>query len=498
MNKIGIAILLLLVYACSSQPETRSELEEEVHENESSQLTLYSDELELFIEYDPLQKGKKSEFLVHLTELKTYKPVTSGSLVLKYEGKSITVKNPEKPGIYHLGLTPGTPGKLEIEFILERSEVKNTLTGLFEVHDLSDVAIDEQEAVDETHAEETGEIVFLKEQAWKSDFRVDEVIRQPFSSVIHVSGEILAMPGEKKSLVSAVSGILLFEGRNLVQGMEVRKGQHLFTLSSRDLIENNAQVKIAEYRARLDQSRSEFLRYRKLIENDAVSEKKFIESQTRYAEDSIRFYSISGNLDENGYRVYSPVSGYIHELNVSDGQFVDAGFKLLTISSNKVLLLRADIPQQYLDRLGDIEAANFRTAYSDRIYTTAELNAKLISRASSVAENDHYIPLFFEVGNDGSLLEGAYAEFYLIGKEKQNKVVVATEALLEEQGSFYTYVQKTGESFTKRSVVPGDSDGRKTEILSGLNPGERIVSRGVMLVKSASMVTGVSEHGHSH
>jgi len=36
------------------------------------------------------------------------------------------------------------------------------------------------------------------------------------------------------------------------------------------------------------------------------------------------------------------------------------------------------------------------------------------------------------------------------------------------------------------------------EILSGLVEGERIVTRGVMLVKVASMETGEIEHEHSH
>jgi len=59
-------------------------------------------------------------------------------------------------------------------------------------------------------------------------------------------------------------------------------------------------------------------------------------------------------------------------------------------------------------------------------------------------------------------------------------------------------VQITGESYTKRAVTPGKNDGKHIEIIQGLEQGERVVTRGIMLVKAASMVTGAAGHGHSH
>jgi multidrug efflux pump subunit AcrA (membrane-fusion protein) len=96
------------------------------------------------------------------------------------------------------------------------------------------------------------------------------------------------------------------------------------------------------------------------------------------------------------------------------------------------------------------------------------------------------------------LLEGAYAECYLIAQPRQESMVVPQTAILEEQGYYYLYVQVTGESYTKRAVRIGASDGLRTEIISGLEQGERVVTRGAMLLKSASMVTVEADHGHSH
>lgn len=115
-----------------------------------------------------------------------------------------------------------------------------------------------------------------------------------------------------------------------------------------------------------------------------------------------------------------------------------------------------------------------------------------------MAENDHYLPVIFKLENDGQLLEGAFAEVYLQAKERSAILAVPSTALAEEQGGTYLYIQLAGESYTKRFVTTGENDGLYVEITGGLNAGERVVTRGVMLVKAASMATGVVGDGHSH
>ena len=171
---------------------------------------------------------------------------------------------------------------------------------------------------------------------------------------------------------------------------------------------------------------------------------------------------------------------------------------MVIISSNQTLLIRADLPQQFYQQLKEIETANFQPAYSDQVYSIEEMNGRLLAACSSVAENNHFLPIMFEVENDGRLLEGAFAKVFLKTVEKNNCIALPVSALSEEQGEYYVYVQVTGESYSKRAVSPGENDGQYLEIISGLNQGERVVTRGVMLVKSASMVTGAAGHGHNH
>ena len=91
--------------------------------------------------------------------------------------------------------------------------------------------------------------------------------------------------------------------------------------------------------------------------------------------------------------------------------------------------------------------------------------------------------------------------FLLLVKTKTNAqaITVPKSALLEEQGNFFVLVQLTPESFEKREIKVGKSDGLKTEILSGVSSTDRIVTRGAVLVKLASVSNSIDPHaGHVH
>ena len=79
-----------------------------------------------------------------------------------------------------------------------------------------------------------------------------------------------------------------------------------------------------------------------------------------------------------------------------------------------------------------------------------------------------------------------------------NALAIPETALIEEQGVFYVYVQTAGESFQKREVKTGASDGKSIQILSGITAGERVVDKGAYQIKLATMSGTMPAHGHEH
>jgi multidrug efflux pump subunit AcrA (membrane-fusion protein) len=55
---------------------------------------------------------------------------------------------------------------------------------------------------------------------------------------------------------------------------------------------------------------------------------------------------------------------------------------------------------------------------------------------------------------DPDLIEGTFAEVYLIGKEIKDAIVVPNSALLEEYGKLYVFVENSDGDFIKRYITP--------------------------------------------
>ncbi len=502
MYKVIFIYFLIVFTACNNNPDKGSAepAGSHQHADDGLQYTLYSEQFEFLIEHPPLEAGVEAEFLVHLTELATQKPCSTGRVSILMDGVSVTSGDPGSPGIFSVPFTPKKEGAFHAEFIYKNGAISQEVEE--HVHVYKDhAAIHAPGTEDDGHShasEAIGEIEFLKERAWKSDFMVSQIFPAPFHAVISTSGEITAMPGEKKNLTASSQGIVRFANPHLVQGSAVRKGQVLFTLSSETLVEDNVKLRYEEARNRLEKSRSEYQRHSTLIKQEAISDRQFQKSRASYVEDSLRYYSLAANISDGGIRVIAPVSGTIHELLVSDGEYTEPGKLMATLSTNRTLMLRADLPQQYYGQLNQIQSAHFRPAYTDRVFTVEEMNGALLASGVSVAENNHYLPVIFQLENDGQLLEGAFAEVYLRAQKKGDVLAVPAIALAEEQGGHYVYVQVSGETYTKRIVTTGENDGLHVEITGGLHAGDRVVTRGVMLVKAASMATAVVGDGHSH
>jgi cobalt-zinc-cadmium efflux system membrane fusion protein len=493
MQKLVMVLwmLMVLIFGCGPEQDKIQQDDAHEHSDELIQITSFSDNIEFFIEYESLEAGHQSALLVHLTGLATYKPMPEGSVSLRIDGNAVSSGQPVRPGIFEVLFTPESTGDFPAELTYQRGSQSESVEFGVRVNGHPETL----------HAEETGpegEITFVKEYAWESDFMVEQVKPVLFSSVIPTSGEILAVPGEKKHLAAQHQGMVHFTDPKLVQGSSVSKGQVLFSIRSDQLIDHNVKLQFEESLNLYEKSKSEYERYRKLYAQGAISERQLINSRTVFMEDSLRMNNLRTNGSAEGFRVVAPVSGTIHELCVSEGSFLETGRLMATISSNKVLLIRADLSQQFYGQLKEIETANFRPAYTTYVYSIEEMNGRLLAAGASVAENDHYLPIIFEVENDGSLLEGAFTEVFLKTKGKSNALIVPLTAISEEQGKHFVYIQISGESYTKRAVTPGRNDGRTVEILQGISAGERLVTKGVMLVKAASVAAVAVSHGHTH
>lgn len=337
------------------------------------------------------------------------------------------------------------------------------------------------------------EILFTEAQAKASGLEIITVNPGEFGQVIKTSGQILSATGDEMTVPATTNGIVTFYKAGVNAGLAVRAGDALVAISSQKMLEGDPMLKA---QAAFQIAEKEFERAETLIKDKLISQKEYNEIKLTYENARIAYQASAGKQSAKGMNVTAPISGFIKNKLVNEGEYVEAGQPLFTITQNRKLQLRADISESYYKNLKSISSANFKTPYDSKVYKLSDLNGRLVSYGKSAGES-FYIPVYFEFDNIGDMLPGAYTEVYLLGQPQKEALAVPVSALTEEQGIYFVYVQLDEEGYEKREIKPGTSDGERTEVLSGLTAGEKVVSKGAYHIKISTASASIP-HGHEH
>jgi RND family efflux transporter MFP subunit len=494
-----MGLFALLFVGCTDKTVDKDDHEQKAGGLEPLAYTLYSERTELFVEFKPLVVGSTSRFAAHFTVLgENFSALTEGkvtvSLIVGEKGIRNSADSPSSPGIFRLALNPTTAGTGRLTFdIATKDYTDQMVIENIPVYTDRNAALGQQ-----TVAVNGSDITYLKEQAWDVEFANAPVSKKAFSDIIKTSGQILSARGDEIMVTANASGTVLFSGNQTIVGSEVGTGTHLFSISGGNITKGNIDVAYKEAKANYDKTKADFGRASELVKDKIVSEKDFLESKAAFENARTTFNTIAENYSAKGQNIASPMGGFVKNILVSEGQFVEAGTPLAILSKNKKLVLQVNVSQRYFNKLPTIIAANFKTVGSETVFDTQELNGKIISFGKSAAANSPFLPVTFEIDNIGNLIPGSVAEVYLKSSPIPDALVVPATSLMEEQGSFYVYVQTGGESFQKREVKPGASDGLNVQLLSGVLEGERVVTKGAYQIKLSSASGGLPAHGHEH
>jgi RND family efflux transporter MFP subunit len=480
---------------------TRNDEEKEHIHNENLQLTAYNRDFEVFAEVTPFVVGEKSNILAHFSFLKDFKPIenttVTASLIVGTEGIRQTIEQPVRLGIYKFVLQPATAGTGKLLFDIQTPEGVSQIvipnikvyTGIHEAH----------EAAANSEVKSSNGTVFTKEQSWRVDFSTSEARCEPFGQIIRTTAQIQPSQGDERIVTAKVSGVVLFPDDEIVNGKAVKAGQALFTIDGSSMADNNLSVRYAEAKSEYNRAKTEYERKRELAKEHIVSQSDLLKAQTEFANAEAVYNSLRKNFTTGKQIVTSPVNGFVTRVSVRNGEYAEAGQAVLVVSQNRDLLIKAELQPKYFDMLNNITSANIRVLETNRTYTLEELNGRVVSFGKSTDIANPLIPVIFQVTNKAGLLSGSFVEVYIKTQTNAQAITVPNEAIVEEMGNYFVYVQLTPEFFEKRAIKKGTTDGFRTEIKGGLTAGERVVGKGAILVKLAQSAGSLDVHsGHAH
>ncbi|WDE14259.1 efflux RND transporter periplasmic adaptor subunit [Thalassomonas haliotis] len=194
---------------------------------------------------------------------------------------------------------------------------------------------------------------------------------------------------------------------------------------------------------------------------------------------------VESNDSLSRYPVTAPISGIVVTRNANPGELAD-GQVLLTLADHRKLWVEYQI---FPGQAQAVLPGQTVTVSSGDEQTQSSITHLLAGR-----ENQDFliarVPLDNEQGkwSPGLLLSGS-----VVLSQSQVPLVVANRALQEVEGQQVVFVAAE-QGFQARPLVLGQSDGSFSQVLSGLNAGERYVVENSYLLKADLEKSSASHH----
>ena len=189
-----------------------------------------------------------------------------------------------------------------------------------------------EECQDHDHGEEASsghsdEIILPKAKADAAGVKVSVIEPGTFEQVIKTSGQILAAQGDESVAVATVAGVISFHGK-VTEGMSTNKGATLLTISSSNIADGDP---VQRARVAYEISKKEYERMKALVKNQIVSDKEFSQAEQNYENARISYEALAKGDTKGGQAISSPISGYVKNILVKEGDYVTIGQPLVSV-----------------------------------------------------------------------------------------------------------------------------------------------------------------------
>ncbi|MGH9445071.1 MAG: efflux RND transporter periplasmic adaptor subunit [Terriglobia bacterium] len=313
--------------------------------------------------------------------------------------------------------------------------------------------------------------------------------------VLRLPGSVTYNSFETTPVITQVSGPV---ARVLVYpGQEVTPGQPLMEVSSPDFAQDCSNYLKA--REALWLAQQNYARARDLYAHHAIAQSDLEQAQSAEAQAQADLTAASQALKVLGFSdpnqalknqatpeiaVLAPISGEVVERTVSPGQVIQAGAtQCFTISNMNTVWVLASVYQSalayvHLGQAVSIETDAYPMKFHGRISymapaldpTTRTLQVRVVTQnPGQRLKKDMYVTVLV----NASVIHGALT-------------VPDAAVLRNSENQPFVYVAAAPREFARRLVTVGASLDGRTQILSGLKAGERVMGDGSLFVEFAN------------
>jgi len=272
----------------------------------------------------------------------------------------------------------------------------------------------------------------------------------------------------------------------------VERGQTLAILESSELARAVADYHKALVDGQVKQKA--LARAQDLFTHQAISEKDLqqaqgdadmAEAEVKATREQVEVFGMDPDHAEKELRVTAPRSGVVLDVGAAPGEFsksLDAPAPLCTVADITTVWAVDDIYEKDLAAAKSGLPADVNlNAYPDQHWT-----GRVSVVSSAVDPTTHTLHLRVVLDNPRLQIKPQMFGRIRILRSSAPGILVPSTAVIREGNAAYIFVEKTSNRFERRNVKLGRAFDGSLEIVSGLNPGDTIISQGALLLKGAA------------
>ncbi|NVN17672.1 efflux RND transporter periplasmic adaptor subunit [Muricauda sp. HICW] len=289
-----------------------------------------------------------------------------------------------------------------------------------------------------------------------------------FEDNISISGTLEA--NEQIDIRSEVSGIV--ESINFKEGSQVSEGQILFKVNDIELQAQLSKAVTAKKLASENERRAKLL-----LEKQAISQEEYDIASADYQSANAESELISAQLSKTNVR--APFSGTIGLRSISKGTYVTPTTVVAKLVNTDNLKITFSVPEKYASQIQVGTEMTFTTSDSKENHKATiyaidpEVDiATRTLRVRAITDN-----------KDHRLYPGAYTNVNLPLETAEDAILVPTESLIPVQNGKRIYIVENGKA-KEIDVEIGSRTGSSVRVISGLQPGDTIITYGVMALQN--------------
>ena len=296
---------------------------------------------------------------------------------------------------------------------------------------------------------------------------------ETLTNKVLTTGTVIA--NEEVDIKSEISGRvvqILFK-----EGGRVQKGDLLVKLNDAEL---QAQLDKSESQKKL--AESNVTRQRTLYEKELLAKEVFDATLNELNSVQADIALIKAQIAKTEIR--APFDGIVGLKYVSEGSYISSATSIATLQNILAVKIDFSIPEKYVNDILRESEITFTVPGTEKKY-----KGRIFAIEPKIDPTTRTVTMRAICTNtDEKIFPGAFANIEVVLKEIKNTLMVPTEAIIPELKSQKVFVFKNGQA-ASQSVETGIRTDTKIQITKGLQPGDTVITTGVLLLRPGSPVS---------